>query len=421
MRKVRIKTKPNYQSGGANSSIYPIYNPGDMDTNFGLNAKKTLTPVPQNQANLEAEKGETAYIPNVNGLAAHYNIGGKRHSEGGTPLNLPKDSFIFSDTKDLKIKDPSILKFFGIKGNKAITPAEIAKKYDINKHRETLADPDAQSDKKRVETAEKNIANANIKLGKLALVQESMKGYPDGIPEIALPYLAISGIDPQSILPLQEPQQQQQSLEKQVARYGVQVRNPYLKKGGPLHAGNQDWANAGNPMMQDGGSKKPIVPGAVSYIEKADELDKYISTEKRLREEAEKLAKEEEIAKLKIQRFLGRNEKLIENADKYLPKLYKEYEKFQQRRLEGYEPLLGNKPDDIYKNIKSLEESKKEAQKKLEDYQHRTTPEKVPTNVTADYKDYYKEPNVNVPEDSLVEMELTEEEARELGKEKQNY
>ncbi len=105
-----------------------------------LDVRNTLGPVDREDANLEAEKGETAVV-NIDGMPAHFKIGGKRHSEGGTPLNLPDNSFIYSDTAKMKIKDPVILAQFGMVPKKGgYTPAEISKKYDINKFRKVLAD-----------------------------------------------------------------------------------------------------------------------------------------------------------------------------------------------------------------------------------------------------------------------------------------
>ena len=115
----------------------------------------------------------------------------------------------------MKIKDPEILKIFDysdaqikkIKKSRGITPASIAKKYDINKYREVLQDEN--SNKIERNTAELNIKNANLKLAQLALYQESMKGFPDGIPAVALPFLGKFGIDPSSFLPVTEESVQQ--------------------------------------------------------------------------------------------------------------------------------------------------------------------------------------------------------------------
>jgi len=89
--------------------------------------------VPREIANIEAEKGETIVKPNDQGLVNMYKIGGKRHSEGGTPLQADPNDFIFSDTKDMKIKDPAILESFGMSYKKGgLTPAEISKKFNLN-------------------------------------------------------------------------------------------------------------------------------------------------------------------------------------------------------------------------------------------------------------------------------------------------
>ena len=208
MKRVKITSLPKAYKGGSMASLYKQIAPSYMTDSLSetpLKSKKSLGPVPEDQANLEAEKGETALLPDVGGLPAHYRINGKRHSEGGTPLNLPENSFIFSDTAGMKIKDKAILKEFGMAEKKGgYTPAQIAEKYDINTFREVLADPN--SDKLSRETAEKMIASYNMKLAKLALIQESMKGFPDGIPMAAMPYLAMNSIKPADVLPLKEAQ-----------------------------------------------------------------------------------------------------------------------------------------------------------------------------------------------------------------------
>lgn len=160
--------------------------------------RSTLQPVAREGANVEAEKGEMAVI-NIDNLPTNFKIGGERHSKGGTPLNLPDDSFIFSDTLKMVIKDPIILAQFGMVPKKSgYTPAEIAKKYDINKFRKVLADRDSEDLEKK--TAEMMIANYNMKLAKLALLQESMKGFPQGIPKMAMPYIEANEINPQDLI-----------------------------------------------------------------------------------------------------------------------------------------------------------------------------------------------------------------------------
>lgn len=199
MAHVRI-TKSQRSSVPSQNKWYDKTNSGSAP-NF--ETRRTLQSTSREDANIEAESGETVLMPDKGGLPAHYNVNGNRHHSGGTPLNVPKDSFVFSDTRKMKIKDPIFLESFG-KSSGSWTPAELAKKYDINKYRKLLQDPD--SDKIMVETAEKMIANYNLKLGKLALVQESKKGFPQGIPAVAMPYLATYNIDPESILPMKQPE-----------------------------------------------------------------------------------------------------------------------------------------------------------------------------------------------------------------------
>jgi len=176
---------------------------------------KTLTSIPRDKANLEAEGGETAFGP-ISGesIPDHYTIKGPRHSNGGVPLDLPDDTFIFSDTKSMKITDPRILKMFGKKAKKGgYTPAELAKPYDINKYKSILMDPD--SDRKERETATLMIKNFIIKLGALALAQESKKGFPQGIPEMAKPYMESIGLKEEDILPQEQEMQPEQMMAMQ--------------------------------------------------------------------------------------------------------------------------------------------------------------------------------------------------------------
>jgi hypothetical protein len=182
-----------------------------------IKINQVLKPTSREHANLEAEKGETV-VTNLQGedLPEFYKIAGKPHSRGGTPLNLPAESFIFSKDKRLTIKDDEVLKTFGKTGGagKKYTPAELSLSYNLNKYREILANP--FSDRLQRETAEKMIQNYNIKLGKLALVQESMKGFNNGIPKIALGYLEHIGIPPEQ---LTEPQNEMQEQ----ARFGLET------------------------------------------------------------------------------------------------------------------------------------------------------------------------------------------------------
>lgn len=215
--KVRIKKLPNKAFGGTKTgqqtadgalAIQPTALGGaDIDQYIGekeSEVKTTLQPVPREEANVEVEKGEiVAGDLNGDGMLETYVAGGKRHSQGGTPLNLPDDTFIFSDTKSMRIKDPDMLQKFG-KTSGSYTPADLAKQYDINKYRKILQDPNSDIIDKK--TAELMIRNYTVKLGALAVAQESKKGFPQGIPLIAQPFLEANGIQEDQILPTYQPQ-----------------------------------------------------------------------------------------------------------------------------------------------------------------------------------------------------------------------
>ena len=154
MIKVRIKKLPTartgYQVQGALVNDVPAMGGADYNAYIGrpkLKESKYITGVPREEANLEAEGGETVYGDiNGDGFPEHQIIKGPRHHSGGVPLNLPDDTFIFSDTRTMKIKDPEILEMFGKAGtSKAYTPAQLAKQYDVQKYRKILEDPESDT------------------------------------------------------------------------------------------------------------------------------------------------------------------------------------------------------------------------------------------------------------------------------------
>jgi hypothetical protein len=195
MRKIRITKSPKTGDQRDYSLVHrQVHYIGEGDANTPV--KNTMGAVPLSDANIEVEGGETV-VGDVNrdGFLEHMTFVGKRHSEGGMPVNIPEGSFIFSDTKKLKIKDKEILKqVFGL-NHKAggYTPAEIAKRYQINQYIQDLKSPDSDAITKR--SATQMLANNMEKLGMLALVQESMKGFPDGVPAIAESVMA--GLQPE--------------------------------------------------------------------------------------------------------------------------------------------------------------------------------------------------------------------------------
>jgi len=202
-----------------------------------VKVKKVLPPTDRENATLEAEVGETILTNlQADGIPEFFTIGGKRHYAGGTPLNVPADSFIFSRDNSMKIKDESIQKMFGKSFKKSgYSPADLSKTYDINKFREILADPD--SDDLQRKTAEMMITNYNLKLGALALAQESIKGFPQGIPKVAMPYLEISGLNPAEFVQTQG--QRDDSGEADMAKYGGLPKHQVYGQTG--YTGLQPW------------------------------------------------------------------------------------------------------------------------------------------------------------------------------------
>ena len=210
-RKIKIVNLPDFSFGGnfgdqtppTNATVSPYggrpLKAGMAAMKPDLEVRRTLLPTSLENASLEAELGETV-VTNLQqeGLPEFYRIGGKRHSQGGTPLNLPPNSFIFSRDPAMKLYGDAALAPFGKKGNKGYTPAELSLQYDINIYRQILADPD--SDKLQRETAELMIKNYNMKLGALALAQESIKGFEEGIPMIAVPYMEHMGMTPDTFM-----------------------------------------------------------------------------------------------------------------------------------------------------------------------------------------------------------------------------
>lgn len=247
MKKVKIKSLN--KGGGFNEAQFPWPQSGggsnSSDQNSDIRVNNTLQPVDEEYSNIEAEKGETIMADmNYDGIMEHYTVGGKRHSQGGTPLFVPDNAFVFSDTNKSKIKDENILKMFNMGSKKGgYTPAEIAKKFNVNKFQQVLADPD--SDDLQRSTAESMIANYNLKLAKLALAQESKKGFPTGIPAVAIPYLEQSKINPQDFFSTESQQAQPYGNMK----YGGSVINKLMtmKSGGQYK----------KPIYQDAGEVQP--------------------------------------------------------------------------------------------------------------------------------------------------------------------
>ena len=228
MYNIKIKSVPNKAKTGSQLD-YSLVDRNTLflkpDTQVQSDVKNTISAVPREEANIEAEGGETIIgDTNNDGFLEHQTIVGKRHSKGGVPLNVPEGSFIFSDTDKLRIKDPEILKMFGMAPNKkGYTPAEIAKKYQVNDYMAILKDE--TKDKYSKETAQVMLDSNLKKLGMLALVQESMKGFPDGVPAIAESVM-------EGMMGGGAPEQQEEEQQGQPeARYGGLTQLPKAQIG----------------------------------------------------------------------------------------------------------------------------------------------------------------------------------------------
>jgi hypothetical protein len=244
MYTVRIKTLPNKKilpkalvgrqvDGGLSltaASYTDAYGGKSSGSSYD-GIKNSISAVSRDEANLEAEGGESAF-GNISGqnIPDHVKINGKRHTDGGVPLNLPDDTFIFSDTASMKITDPAILAMFNKNPKKGgYTPAELAKPYDIQKYKSILLDP--ESGKLERKTAELMIKNMIMKLGALALAQEAKKGFPQGIPEVAKPYMEANGISEEDLIPELKAQAEQMAMQQQqMQQQGAPQGNPMMQQ-----------------------------------------------------------------------------------------------------------------------------------------------------------------------------------------------
>ena len=154
----------------------------------------SIKSVPRSQANIEAEGGETILTDtNNDGVFEFYDIVGKRHHKGGVPLDVPEQSFVFSDTGKMKLNKGE-MEEMNIQSDKKLTPAKISKNYKLNEHIATLDNP--LSDKIAIDTAEYMLDKNKKKLSQLAFLQEAKKGFEEGVPLASYPYLKDKGIDP---------------------------------------------------------------------------------------------------------------------------------------------------------------------------------------------------------------------------------
>lgn len=187
--------------------------PSNATNNSNSNNPRLSLGANKGKNNVEAELGETV-VTNMsrgeNNYLEMYNIGGKKHYDGGTPLNLPTNngdetkgsSFIFSDSKKMIVKDPNVLKYFGMDPKKPLTFAAISKSWvpEVNNAKAIIIDDDADAISKR--SAELTMSNASFKIAALQLLQESRKGFKQGVSDGLNPFFDKLQVDPNSLFSL---------------------------------------------------------------------------------------------------------------------------------------------------------------------------------------------------------------------------
>lgn len=247
-RKVKITSLPQAGYGGTQDAkaVNQLYgNSAYMMNMFNgatkgepdLTVNQTMTAAPRQTAVLEAEGGETIVRPGQDGIPQLYTISGPDHNpnpnvQGGVPLDgnqAPEGSFIFTKQKSMKIKNPAMQELLGLNPNKkGYIIADVSKKFNLNDptYRKMLMDPNADSIE--ISTAQRMLDNYTTKLGQLALIQEEMKGFPQGIPSISHPYLQKIGVSPEEMMPINPTEGMQTAMYGGMpkAQYGFNLGNP---------------------------------------------------------------------------------------------------------------------------------------------------------------------------------------------------
>ena len=190
------------------------------------------------EPNVEVEGKEHIQLPN--GFSQE--IQGKKHSEGGIPINLPQGTKIFSEKLKVPVSflkeaialDPEnqMLKSLKLPKTGKVSYADLAKKFETKKYVDLLNSKDA--DAIQMTTAQLMIQQNNAKLEELFGLQEQNK---------------ISGVHGPQVQ--QNAQQEQQEQEAQQAQMqGEQMEQPMMKYGGYLPK-----AQAGKEVTLPNGKK----------------------------------------------------------------------------------------------------------------------------------------------------------------------
>jgi hypothetical protein len=252
---------------------------GPSNNSYSSAPNKSIGPDAVDQSNVEAELNETVvtnFSRGGNNYIEMYNIGGKPHSKGGTPLKLPTNngnekegsSFIFSNSKKMIVKNPVVLKYFGLDPNKPKTFADISKAWipEVNDSKAILIGDKADRITKK--SAELTMSNAAFKIAALQLLQEASKGFKQGVPDGINPFFDKLQVDPDTLFSLDQ-QGADKMNEAVQAAFGGIVN--YHKKNLNLN----DFASLGGKSMYmaAGGSVLPLADKGASMNEQNLDAD----------------------------------------------------------------------------------------------------------------------------------------------------
>lgn len=186
--KIKLKATPKDimpTAGLKKSNQYGMIASNTTSTEDNVNA--SIHPIDPEKANAELEKGEILLKFDLGGLFA---VQGKKHSQGGTPVNANDGDFIFSDDPSLAISKEE-QKQFRFKINKSNskkenTPAKVLQREVNPKEYNQLINiiNDKNSDKISKNTAILMLNKYLEKVGRVAYLQEEKKN--SEIPEFAM-------------------------------------------------------------------------------------------------------------------------------------------------------------------------------------------------------------------------------------------
>lgn len=194
------------------------------------------------RANVEIEGREVVLNPELDGI---FDAKGKRHHKGGMPVQLKPGSFVFSDHTPMALsKDEQEvleLKQGYSSKKKDNTPAQVLKRNIDLEHYNKLVNNlnDPKKNLLAKSSSELMLKKYREIVGKVAFAQESKKGFSDGIPEFAKDSAPVYNDEIKDEI----------MAQKQYAKYGGSIKNPYKEIG-----------NSGLRMMQKAGVVYELEP-----------------------------------------------------------------------------------------------------------------------------------------------------------------